>query len=400
MPSLPDPIMTAVSQPAPRRHEAPPHRSALRVAHAIHSGGFYGAEKVVCDLARAQAASGQLPILFAFLDADQADNELAARAEAEGIAVIRLPFRAGLSLSALRRYAAALSESGIRLVHSHGYKPTLFHLLSRLLGFQRLPLLVTAHGYPKSSGNWKASFYRLLDIAMLGVADAVAAVSGEMRDYLSARNPFLKPLTIPNGIPSEVRLSGTRPLARLFAGTADPIIGSAGRLVPMKNHALLIRAYARIRKAQPCRLVILGEGPLRGSLEKLWRDLIPDEPPRILPFQPDVLEWMADMDIFALPSEDGEGLPIALLEAGLLERALVCSTSGGMPEVVKDGVNGRVFPMGDLDALASALADLAARPEDRKRFGSALRRDILAHHDIRATHNAYAEAYARILSRR
>jgi glycosyltransferase involved in cell wall biosynthesis len=167
----------------------------------------------------------------------------------------------------------------------------------------------------------------------------------------------------------------------------------------MKNHALLIRAYARLRKERPCRLVILGDGPLRASLESLWRELIPDEPVRLYPFQEDVLEWMADMDVFCLPSRDGEGLPIALLEAGLLERAVACTPSGGIPEVVRDGVNGRLTPMEDPAALAAALSDLIADPAGRARLGAALQRDVLREHDIRVTHARYLEAYAQVLAR-
>jgi glycosyltransferase involved in cell wall biosynthesis len=379
-------------------------RPVCRVAHVIHSGGFYGAERVILDLVREQAAGGTAPVLVAFLDQGQASNEITDRVEAAGIRVIRLPIHARLSLQGLREYAAAIAASEAGLVHSHGYKPTVFHLASRWLGMQKLPLLVTAHGYAKSSGNWKSTVYRCLDIALLGAAEGVAAVSGEMKSYLSARNPACRVLTIPNGIPADLRVAGSHPLIKYLSENGgwngEPIIGSAGRLVPMKNHALLIRAYARVRATQPCRLVILGDGPLRGELEALWRGLMPNEPVRLVPFQRDVLEWMSDMDVFSLPSNDGEGLPMALLEAGLLERAVACSDSGGMAEVLRDGENGRRFPMGDLDALASALSDLAGDPEKRRRYGAALRRDVLDRHDIRVTHNRYAEAYAEILSNR
>lgn len=387
----------------------PPAIAGARVAHVIHSGGFYGAEKVVCDLAREQAreqaaggGQGPAPRLIALLDPGQASNELADRASREDIPVIRLNLGRGVSPASLSAYARALRASGASLAHSHGYKGTFLHLLSRWAGLHRVPLLVTAHGYPKSSGNYKATLYRWLDILQLGFAEAVVAVSGEMRDYLARRNPSCRPALIPNGIPSGLRARGSHPLVRRLAseGAAErlPVIGSAGRLVPMKNHALLIRAYALARKIRPCRLVILGDGPLRGSLEALWRELIPDEPVRLYPFQSDVLEWIADMDVFCLPSRDGEGLPIALLEAGLLERAVVCTDSGGIPEVVKDGGNGRLVPMENLPALAEALAGLAADPAGRARLGAALRRDVLRDHDIGVTHGRYLEAYAQVLA--
>jgi glycosyltransferase involved in cell wall biosynthesis len=397
-------------------HRLLPHPGGLRLklAHAIHSGGFYGAEKVVCDLGREQmACPGVNPLLLAILDAGLVDNEVAARASGLGMPVIRMQAPRGLTLRSLEAYANVLRDRGIGLVHSHGYKATIFHLCSRWMGFHNVPLVVTAHGYPKSSGNWKATLYRWLDILFLGSAESVVAVSGEMERYLKARSPGCKVHTIPNGIRSDaaVAVRGSHPLDRRLAseGTARvrpparvpkrvPVIGSAGRLVPMKNHEMLIRAYAEVRKTHPSRLVILGEGPLRPMLESLWRELIPDEPVRIYPFQAEILEWMADMDIFALPSNDGEGLPIALLEAGLLERAVVCSRSGGMPEIIRDGVTGRLCGIGDLPGLASALRDLVADPEARLSYGRALRGEVIASHDIRATHGRYLEAYAHALA--
>lgn len=370
------------------------------VAHVIHSGGFYGAEKVLCDLVREQAAhSPYAPRLLALLDPGQNDNEVCARAEALDVPVDRVCARPGLSWDGLRAYARALTASGASLAHSHGYKATVFHLLSRWLGFHRVPLVVTAHGYPRNSGSSKASFYRWLDIVLLTGADCVVAVSGEMERYLRARNPWCRPRTIPNGIEARSEVKGEHPLRSAIGAAANiPIIGTAGRMVPMKNHAMLIRAYARVRERIPCRLAILGDGPLRSSLDALWRDLIPGEPPGLFPFQAKVMEWIADMDVFAMPSNDGEGLPIVLLEAGLLSRAAIVSDVGGMPEVVTDRVSGRVFPRGDEDALVAALEEALRDSARRASFGSALRREVVAHHDIGVVHERYLEAYADALA--
>jgi glycosyltransferase involved in cell wall biosynthesis len=396
---MPDAFPPQPSAAFPFPDQAPP----IHLAHAIHSGGFYGAEKVICDLAGEQlACPGYAPRLLAILDPGQAGNEVVDRAVALGLPVSRIQAPPGLTWRGLQAYSRALIEGGIALVHSHGYKATAFHLCSRWLGMHRVPLLVTAHGYPKGSGNWKATLYRWLDIVFLGGAETVVAVSREMESYLRSRNPVVRLRTIPNGISPRISVEDSHPLPRALGiapGTPHPpIIGTAGRLVPMKNHAMLIRAYAKVRKSIPCRLVIIGEGPLRSSLERLWRELIPDEPPGLFPFQSRVLDWVADMDVFALPSNDGEGLPMALLEAGLLERAVVCSDSGGIPEVVHDWITGRLIHMGDEQALIKALEDLLLNPEKRLACGRALRREVLADHDIRATHGRYLEAYAQVLA--
>jgi glycosyltransferase involved in cell wall biosynthesis len=371
----------------------------LIVAHAIHSGGFYGAEKVLCDLAREQlAASPYAPRLLALLDPDQEGNEVCARAAALGLPVDRVRARPGLSFEGLRAYARTLLASGARLVHSHGYKATIFHLLSRWLGFHRVPLIVTAHGYNKAAAGPKALVYGWMDMACLSAAECVVAVSRELEGYLRARNPFCRPRTIPNGVHGRADVKGEHPLRKaLGADPGAPVIGTAGRLAPIKDQALLIRAYARVRRRLPCRLAILGDGPLRAELETLWRDLVPDEPPALFPFQDEVLEWMADMDVFVLPSRS-EGLPMALLEAGLLSRAVIVSAVGDMPAVVDDWISGRLFPPGDEEALVRALEDTLIDPARRAAYGRALRDKVAAHHDIRAVHARYLEAYAYALA--
>ena len=371
----------------------------MPVAHAIHSGGFFGAEKVLCDLAREQAASSPYaPRLLALLDPEQTGNEVCARVAALGLPVDRVRARPGLSWEGLRAYALTLTASGAALVHSHGYKATVFHLLSRWLGFHRVPLVVTVHGYNKEVAGRKAAFYRWMDMALLGSAECVVAVSREMEDYLRSHNPLCRPRTILNGIAAQAEVKGERPLrAVLGAAPGLPIFGTAGRLAPIKNQALLIRAYARVRATIPCRLAIIGDGPLRGELEALWRKLVPDEEPALFPFQERVLEWMADMDVFVLPSQS-EGLPMTLLEAGLLGRAVIVTGVGDMPKVVDDWASGRVIPRGDEDALVRALQDTLPDSARRDAYGRALQEKVLSHHDIRSVHERYLEAYAYALA--
>jgi hypothetical protein len=103
MPMTPDPFGASGKQP-------------VRLAHAIHSGGFYGAEKVVCDLVREQAAdSGYAPRLLALLDPGQTGNEVAERAAAQGIPVSFINASPGLSWDGLRAYAGTLINHDINL---------------------------------------------------------------------------------------------------------------------------------------------------------------------------------------------------------------------------------------------------------------------------------------------
>ncbi len=376
-------------------------KNAIRIFHSIHSGGFYGAEKVVFDLFKLQLERRDCePSLLGLLDPGAKHNTLGRRLEDIAGDVHYLEGPRGVTPASLARYGRAMKDLKPHLVHSHGYKPTFYHLLSRALGFHDIPLVVTAHGYAKESGGAKAALYRRLDLRLLTRTRAVAAVSQEMHTYLSRSNPDIPVVTIENGIDTAIAVNGSHPLLSMLENDAEssPIIGSVGRLVPMKNHALLIEAVAELRRERPCRLVIIGDGPLRPELERLWRGKLPDLPMRLLPFQDDILAWMRDFDIFCLPSRDGEGLPIALLEAGLLEKAAVCSDSGGMAQFIRPGKNGLSFSMGDKQGLIRALAEALDSPEKREAMGRALKETVIANHDMRNTEAQYHSLYLAALA--
>lgn len=102
-------------------------------------------------------------------------------------------------------------------------------------------------------------------------------------------------------------------------------IVTAGRLVPVKAHALLLRAFARVARSRPdLRLVIVGDGPLRADLEALATRLGVAAQTRFTGFRPNPYPWMAGADVFVLPSR-AEGFPNALLEALCLGRAAVAA---------------------------------------------------------------------------
>ncbi len=373
----------------------------MRILHSIHSGGFYGAEKVIFDLFRFQSRqSGCTPALLGFLDAGQNSNILGDRLGPISDQVYYLKARRGITPLALIRYGRVMESLKPHVVHSHGYKPTFYHLLSRALGLHNVPLVVTAHGYPKDSGGIKAALYRRLDLRLLAHAEAVAAVSEEMRAYLQKQNRKIKALTLENGIETDIKVNGFHPILGMTVEEIKPlpIIGSVGRLVPMKNHALLIEAVAEVRHEHPCRLIILGDGPLRPQLERLWREKLPDLKMEIVPFQADILAWIRDFDIFCLPSRDGEGLPMSLLEAGLLEKAVICSDSGGMGRLIRHGVNGLSFSMGDKQGLKRCLVEAITRPEIRTAMGKSLNLTVLENHDMRGTAAKYHSLYQSVLA--
>jgi len=171
------------------------------------------------------------------------------------------------------------------------------------------------------------------------------------------------------------------------------VVGSVGRLVPVKNYALLVRAVA----AGPAdvQLVLAGDGPERGALEALARAL--DIAPRVhlIGHRDDIDRVLPAFDMFVLPSLS-EGMSNTLLEAMACGVPVVASDVGGNREIVRQGVDGFLFASGDEAALAGHLARLQADPGLRERVGRVAREHVCTNFDLRAMVARYERLYERV----
>lgn len=389
-------------EPSSDPSSGPGAGSPLTLLHGLSSAGFYGCEKLVSELTALQIRTPGLKVYFmAFLDPDQETSVTADRLEAEGVETIRFRSKPRLDLKGLFAYGARLRELGVDLVHSHGYKPTFVHLASRLLGRHRVPLCITLHGYNRSSGSLRAALYERLDMFLFRFAAQVVCVSEADRQYVARHNAAIRTELVPNGIRTELKLGGAHPLRESLSSEARalPVLGTVGRLVAVKNQELLLRGHALVRERHPCTLALVGDGPLRESLEALARELGTHRDVLFIPFQENILDWMADLDVFALTSHS-EGLPMTLLEAGLLGKAVVCSRVGAIPEVVVPGETGFLFPSGDTAAFADAVARCLADRAAAARMGEALRARVTDRYSIEATSRSYRRLYEQALARK
>jgi glycosyltransferase involved in cell wall biosynthesis len=140
-----------------------------------------------------------------------------------------------------------------------------------------------------------------------------------------------------------------------FRQTAIPVIMGAGRLTAQKDFPLLIRAVARVRKQRPCRLVILGQGELRGELEALAESLGIGSEVWLAGHVANPLAFMAKASVFVL-SSIWEGSPNVLTEAlAVGTPAVATDCPSGPREILGGGEFGPLVPVGDLPALADAI---------------------------------------------
>lgn len=165
-----------------------------------------------------------------------------------------------------------------------------------------------------------------------------------------------------------------------------PRLVCVGRLCEQKGQLLLVQAVARLRqRGVAIELVLAGDGELRGEIERLIESAGLQQVVRITGWVggDEVLDWLQRSRAMVLPSF-AEGLPVVLMEAMAVGRPVLSTYVAGIPELVRDGEHGWLFPAGDPEALADAMAHCLATPVDRlQRMGLAARERALARHDIR-----------------
>jgi glycosyltransferase involved in cell wall biosynthesis len=202
-------------------------------------------------------------------------------------------------------------------------------------------------------------------------ADAVIAASRAVA--LAA--PELNPVVVHAGVALPVDASQPEP--RTSRETV--VIGTAGRLVPLKGLMHLLRSVASLAPQFPdLRLEIAGQGPQRDELEDEARRLGLTGRMRFLGWQQNLGQVFRDWDVFAMPSLE-EGFGMAALEAMAAGLPVVATSAGGLAELIEDGETGYLVPPADVAGLTERLRLLVLDPERRRTMGAAARNRVRLH---------------------
>ena len=262
-----------------------------------------------------------------------------------------------------------VSERAIDIVHSHDYKTNALALmLSRTCGVRALS---TVHGWTGHSFRERWCYYPV-DKRVLARFSRVVAVSSEIgRELVRCGADPAHVTTVLNGIDHRrfrrdpARVAEAR--AALGAAPEDTVIGAVGRLEPQKRFDLLLEAFVTINKQFPrTRLLIVGDGSQRRALDAQIKALSLADRSRLVGHTDDVVPAYHAFDLL-VQSSDYEGTPNAVLEAMAFEVPIVATAAGGTAEIVRDGVDGRIVPIGRVDLLTrEVIRSLEAPPTMRE----------------------------------
>lgn len=292
----------------------------------------------------------------------------------------------------LRALSGRSSEGGAALVHTfHGHifhsyfspgKSRLFLAIERGLGrFTDRIIAISDRQYRELCHSYRVAPAHKISVVPLGF---------DLSPFLSA------------GAPREI-------WRRRWGVEEDCVlVGMIGRLVPVKNHAMLLRVAQRFAASGPAavdracprvRFLIVGDGELRASLAQQARALGVADLVVFAGWEKNIHLVYAALDVVALTSFN-EGTPVALIEAAASAKPVVSTDVGGVRDVVEEGRSGYLTPVGDVDLFYQRLSELVCDADKRRAFGEYGRGLVLDRHSKDALLRNVEAIYEQVWQRR
>jgi glycosyltransferase involved in cell wall biosynthesis len=290
--------------------------------------------------------------------------DFARELTARGIPLEAIPLAADVDPIAFLRLAGYLARSRPRILHTHLVHADVYGQLTGAL--TGVPVRVsTKHGFNEFREN---RGFALGDRAIASLAHTHIAISRGLARYLEEVEGF-------DGASFEIVHYGIDP-----DGSPEPYRGDeprllcVGRLIPIKGHIVLLRAFAEARREVPgLQLDIAGRGPLEPALRALAKELEVEDAVRFLGHVAPIQRAIEEAAAVVVPSM-GEGFGMVALEAMERARPVIAAEIGGLGELVEEGVTGVLVPAGEAEPLARAIVRLTSNLDLAAEMGKAGRR--------------------------
>jgi len=294
---------------------------------------------------------------------------------------------------ATRMYEVA-EEASLDLLHVHYAIPhSVSALLARMMSQRkRLPFITTLHGTDITLVGNDRSYLPITRFS-IEESDGVTAISNYLRDRTIRDFDIKRPIeVIPNFVNCDLYMRCTNQSAReRWAKNGEPILMHLSNFRPVKRITDVVEIFAQVRAKIPAKLIMIGDGPDRGSAEFLVRKKGLSKDVFFLGKQDRVQEKLGLADLFLLPSEE-ESFGLAALEAMACEVPVVATNVGGLPEVVTHGVDGYLIPPHDIQAGAKYALEILTRPDRGRAMGQQARinaRSKYCSNDVIPQYEAY-----------
>ena len=258
----------------------------------------------------------------------------------------------------VRQVVREVRENRFAIVQTHGYKPTFLGFFARMLC--KVKWICFMHG--TTCENTKVRIYNLIDNILQTAAHRTVLVSQSQRDRVFGGHNGCRVQVVHNAVDPRQPMPRSANASPLRARFAIPdngrIVVAVGRLSPEKGLDVLLDAFALlVCQCDNVHLVLVGDGQERHALEEQRSRLQLGDLVHFAGYTETPGDYVAESDVLALSSRS-EGIPNAVLEAMAMGKPVVATAVGGVPEIIEDGVSGRLVPPERPDLIARALSEV------------------------------------------
>ncbi len=344
-----------------------------RVLHLISGGDVGGAKTHVLTLINELQKT--IPVkLICFMEGSFADE-----ARQMGIDILVLEQERRYDLKVVDKLISIIKQEDFDIIHSHGARA---NFITRFIKNKiNIPCVTTVHSdfMLDFKGNlYKHIIYTNLNVFALKKFDYFIAISGDFEKMLIGRGfPKDKIYTVYNGIDFDEKLGyknreeflEEKGLSHLKGKT---IVGILARLHPVKGHDIFIKAAACVvENNKDIHFLVAGDGEEMNTLKNLSKELGVENNVHFIGFTDKPYDFLNAIDINVLTSYS-ESFPYVLLEGARLKKPTIASAVGGIPMLIKDGINGYLFKAGDSNELAEKMGKMIQSEDKRSAMGESL----------------------------
>lgn len=348
----------------------------IRILQTIRQGQIGGGESHLLSLVENLDKTRFEPVVLSFTDGPMVDRLKAMGIQSEVIFTEK-PFDIGK----WKRVKSFIAANDIKLVHAHGTRANsnVFWATKRL----KLPLVYTIHGWSfHDDQNPLIKKVRVMGEQLLTRKSDIN-ISVSASNQQTGKNYFsgFESVVVNNGI-DQIKFNPTRSFNDVRTELGIPkdvtLVLFVARFIHQKQPLKLISAFARAVKQLPSlRLLMVGDGDQKAEALEMVKQLGIADQVIFAPFRQDVPDVLAAADIFVLPSL-WEGLPIGLLEAMAMGKAIIGTKVDGTSEVIRHDANGLLLPVETLDDTLPQTIIQLTDPVLRERLGREARATISA----------------------
>ena len=369
----------------------------IHVMQVLHTLEIGGAEKLAYDIAKKFDTSFE----FSFFCLDDL-GYLSDVIRKEGGNTYCYGRKEGWDFSLIKKFASLISEKKVDIIHAHQYTPYFYSVLAAFFSSRKPAVIFTEHGrhQPDKVRPKRVVFNKIFQYftsRFTGVAKFSKDSLVEFEKISSSKIDVIY-----NGIDLKnfpEHFSKPEIRKKLGFKIDDKLIGIIARLDPIKDHKSLISAFSLIKdKINNCKLLIIGDGPMREELEQQTDALNLKNNIVFLGMRTDVPDLLMVLDVFVLPSVM-EATSVTLLEAMSASLPVIATNVGGNKEIVIDGTTGILVEPQTPEQIADAIEKILTDTAFAAKMGLAGRKRVEQYFTFDKMIEQYKNLYLEILKR-